>query len=404
MRRLAILGALVLSAACAGTANAPQPVASLAPAAPERLLVEGDGATKIIDALSGSVVTSLAGGVLSPSKDLIVRVDAMGGATAVRGVDLDGLPMLKVDLEGTWALPGAYGAAPSGFSPNGKWLVLVSRAPGQNAFAIIDAARSKLSTIVKLGDRFTFDAIHNDGSGMYLIEHPVAGSTAYNVRFYDLHNSSLASDIIFDKSQIAQFDPTVGLMDGTFHVSVAPTVGDWSFGLYMRPNGTPFVHALNVPGRYATCIIDLAGKWTTASRFSMALADDGSRLYVVDATAGTASAIDAQTQKVIIRSAFAGRSGDGDARPATAVVSKDGAQLFASGARGVAMLRSADLSLRRWAATDLAIRSLAASADGARVYALSGDTVHVISTVTGLETASYATMAGARAVHLLPMP
>lgn len=401
---MALASALVLAAACGGAANAPQPAVSTAPAVPERLLIEADASTKIVDATSGNAAATLAGGVLSPSKDLVVRVETTGGATAVRGVDLDSLPMLKVDLPGTFALPGAYGAAPSGFSPNGKWLVLVSRAAGESSFAVIDAAASKLAAVVKLGDRFTFDAIHNDGSAMYLIEHPVAGSTAYNVRLYDLRTSALAPGIIFDKSQIAQFDPALGLMDGTFHVSVAPTVGDWSFGLYMRPNGTPFVHALNVPGAYATCIIDLEGKWTAASRFSMALADNGSRLYVVDTATGAGSIIDAQTQKVIGRSTFTGRAGDGDARSATAVVSKDGALVFASGARGVVMLRSADLSLRRWAAMDLAIRSLAVSADGSRLYALAGDAIHVISTATGLEMASFATTSGARAIHLLPAP
>ena len=403
LSRIAIASALLV-AACGGAANAPEPAVSTAPAASERLLVEGDASTKIIETTSGGTVTTLAGGVLSPSRDLIVRVETTAGTTAVRGVDLDSLPMLKVDLPGTFALPSAYGAAPSGSSPNGKWLVLVSRAAGQSTFAVIDAAASKLAATVTLDERFTFDAIHNDGSAMYLIEHPVKGSTAYNVRLYDLRTKTLAPDIIFDKSQIAQFDPTVGLMDGTFHVSVAPTAGDWSFGLYMRPNGTPFVHALNVPGRYATCIIDLEGKWTAASRFSMALAVDGRRLYVVDTTTGAASIIDAQTQKVMRRAVFAGRSGDGDARSATAVVSKDGTQVFASGARGVAILRSNDLSLRHWAATDLAIRSLAVSADGARVYALAGDAIHVISTATGLETASFATGPGARAIHLLPAP
>ncbi len=403
LRRIAIASAL-LAAACGGAAHAPEPAVSAVPAAPERLLVESDATTKIVETISGSAVTTLAGGVLSPSKDLIVRVETTGGTTAVRGVDLDSLPMLKVDLAGTFALPGAYGAAPSGFSPNGKWLVLVSRAAGESTFAVIDAAASKLAATVTLGDRFTFDAIHNDGHAMYLIEHPVASSTAYNVRLLDLRNKNLEPGIIFDKSQIAQFDPTVGLMDGTFHVSVAPTVGDWSFGLYMRPNGTPFVHALNVPGGYATCIIDLEGKWTVASRFSMALADNGSRLYVVDTATGAGSTIDAQTQKVIGRSTFTGRPGDGDARSTTAVVSKDGTLVFASGARGVVMLRSADLSLRRWAAMDLAIRSLAVSADGSRLYALAGDAIHVISTATGLETASFATTSGARAIHLLPTP
>ena len=403
IRRLALAAAL-LAAACGAASNPPQPAASAAPAAPERLLVEGDATTKIVDAATGNALATLAGGVLSPSRDLIVRVEQTGTTTAVRGVDLDSLPMLKVDLPGTFALPSAYGAAPSGFSPNGKWLVLVSRTAGQSTFAVIDTDRSKLAATVTLGERFGFDAIHNDGTAMYLIEHPVAGSTAYNVRLLNLRDTTLEPGIIFDKSQIAQFDPTVGLMDGTFHVSVAPTVGDWSFGLYMRPNGTPFVHALNVPGGYATCIIDLEGKWTTASRFSMALADDGRRLYVVDTTTGAASIIDALTQKVMRRTTFAGRPIAGDAPSATAVVSKDGTALYATGPRGLAMLRSADLSLRRWAATDLAIRSLAVSADGTRLYALAGDAIHVISTTTGLESTSFATVPGARALHLLPAP
>jgi WD40 repeat protein len=235
---------------------------------------------------------------------------------------------------------------------------------------------------------------------MYVIEHPQAGSTAYNVRLYDLRAQSLSPDIIFDKATVAQYDPAVGLMDGTFHVSVAPTKGDWSFGLYMRPNGSPFVHALNVPGHYATCIVDLAGTWTPASMFSMALSDDGRSLYVVDPAGGTVSVLDALTQKVARKATFATR-GAGDPHAASAVISPDGTRLYASAARGIAILQTSDLSLKGWAAADLAVRSLAISSDGARLFALSGDTVQVVDAASGRVLSLLAISAGARSIHLL---
>ncbi|MDO8506304.1 MAG: hypothetical protein Q7S41_01705, partial [Candidatus Limnocylindria bacterium] len=261
MRRLSILSAVLFGVSACGTpASAPlassTPPAASAFAAAERLVVEGDGGTQIIETATGRTVATLPGGLLAPSKDLLVRVAPEGTSTHVQGTDLAGKPVLDVALPGEYRLTSAYGAAPSGFSSNGKWLVVVSRDTAESRFALIDVARSAVTRTITLGSRFSFDAIHNDASAMYLIEHPKPDATSYNVRLYDLRTKTLQPDIIFDKAAIAQFDPTVGLMDGTFHVSVAPTKGDWSFGLYMRPNGSPFVHALNVPGRYATCIVD----------------------------------------------------------------------------------------------------------------------------------------------------
>ena len=317
--------------------------------------------------------------------------------------------MFDLALPGEYSLPSAYGAAPSGFSPNGKWLVAVSRDAAESRFAVIDVARSAVASTITLSARFSFDAIHNDGSAMYLIEHPVPGATSYNVRLYDLRTKTLKPDIIFDKSSVTQYDPTVGLMDGTFHVSVAPTTGDWSFGLYMRPNGAPFVHALNVPGGYATCIVDLAGTWKASSMFSMALSQNGKWLYVVDAAEGSLSVIDAERQKVSQRATFASRGGDPRGstaaielkNAASAIVSRDGSRLYASSARGVAVLQTTDLSLRDWLVPDLSVRSLAASADGARLYALSGDSVYVIEASSGRVLSQLAATPGARAIHLL---
>src|SRR5207248_1649670 len=234
---------LTLVVACGGGAQNPQ--ASTSVASPtvqvaERLVIEGDNTTEIVDPATGRLTATLPGGVLSPARDLIVRANGAPQKTAVLGTDLSGQPALTVALAGDYKFADAYGAAPSGFSPNGKWLVLVSRDASESRFAVIDVEHGAVATTVALSARFTFDAIHNDGSAMYLIEHPVLGGTAYNVRLYDLRQKRLLPDIIFDKAAIAQFDPTIGLMDGTFHVSVAPKTGDWSFGLYMRPSGSPF--------------------------------------------------------------------------------------------------------------------------------------------------------------------
>lgn len=396
---------LAASACGAGGADTPLATASVS-AAPVRqvLVVEGDAATQLVDLATGTTLRTLPGGVLSPAKDLVVRLERTAGNTVAHGVDLDGLPLLKVELSGDYRFSSAYGAAPSGFSPNGRWLTLVSRDATESRFAVIDVEKSKLTQTVTLGTRFTFDAIHNDATGMYLIEHPSATSTAYNVRLFDLRSRTLSPGIIFDKTQIGQFDPTVGIMDGTFHVSVAPKTGDWSYGLYMRPNGKPFVHALNVPGSYAQCIVDLAGTWTRDSRFAMALADDGRRLYVVDTSGGTASAIDTLTQKVVRNASFGGRAGAGDRR-ASAATSHDGTRLYATAARGIAIVQTTDLSLRGWAAPDLAARSIAVSADNARLYALADDGVHTIDLVTGRDVGTVIAVPGAtgsiRAIHLL---
>ena len=404
MTRLrALLLSLLLAAACGAPATTPLAAPSspaTGAAATEWLVVEGDTSTEVIETVTGRIAASLPSGLLAPSKDLIIHLAAGGGTTAVAAVDLVGTPLFGLTLSGEYVLPSAYGAAPSGFSPNGKWLVLVSRDATESRFAVVDVAKGAVAATITLGSRFSFDAIHNDGSAMYLIEHPKPGATSYNVRLYKLASKTLLPDIIFDKASIGQYDPTVGLMDGTFHVSVAPTQGDWSFGLYMRPNGSPFVHALNVPGQYATCIVDLAGTWTPSSMFSMALSHDGRWLYVVDSAGGTISVIDALTQKVARTAKFATR-GAGDAHAASAVVSRDGTRLYASAVRGVAVIQTADLSLKGWAAPDVVARSLAISSDGARLFGLGAGGVQVIDAASGRVLSQLTSATSARAIHLL---
>src|SRR5256885_8727282 len=130
MQRPVVALLAVLVVACGGAAQDQQPSASAATSsAPlaERLVIEDDGATRLVDPTNGSVTATLPGGVLSPAMDVIVRANGAPQKTAVLGTDMRGQPVLTVALSGEYKFPDAYGAAPSGFSPNGKWLVLVAR-------------------------------------------------------------------------------------------------------------------------------------------------------------------------------------------------------------------------------------------------------------------------------------
>jgi len=410
------LAVAVLASAC---------TAAVPPPGPEELIVSEGLSTLVLDAKTGATVRNLPEGVLSPTKDAIVSLTSSPlicgtripsePCTVAAAHDLQGNRLAVWTLNGTYALPATYGPAASGFSPNGKWLVLVKRDVVLSTFAVLDLSslggpsspdvpRTRESVEIRtpkevvLSSRFSFDAIHNDGGALYLIEHPVAGSTAYNVRLYEVNGKRLVPEPIFDQKQLVALDPMKGLMDGAFHASVAPVGGQWSYGLYVGRNGRPFVHALNVAARYATCIVDLPGTRTGSSMLALALTPDAKRLFVSDTGTGTVSEIDAETQKVRRSGSFVGRGGTGDGSRALAVVSPDRSRLYATASRGIAVLDTADLSLRSWAAPELAVTALALSADGSRLYALAAGSLHVIETSSGRPLGAFALPSSARAI------
>ncbi|HET8567870.1 MAG TPA: hypothetical protein VFM93_02650 [Candidatus Limnocylindria bacterium] len=419
-----LAGLLVVACGSPGT-RPPAPVDQPSAATRDELVVSAQEATLVLDATSGTTLRTLPAGTLSPARDAIVAVTP-GGAmcgdprdmqacTLVQAYDLLGRLLEEWFLTGRYTLPAQYGPAASGFSPNGKWLVLVSRDAVLSRFAILDLTRlgqrSALAgpglaapaakgshTIVALSARFSFDAIHDDGGALYLIEHPVEGATAYNVRLYEVRAQRLRPEPIFDKAVITRFDPTTGLMDGAFHASVAPVGGQWQYGLYVKRDGSLFVHALNLAQRFATCIVDLPGRRAASSMLSLALSRDAGRLFVVDPGAGSAAEIDAASQKVRRAASFAGRGGTGDPARAAAVVSPDGGRLYATGPRGVAVLATADLALRGWVAAGAEVRALALSTDGGRLYAFAGGAVEVLEAPSGRSLATFAVPASVRAL------
>src|SRR5258705_8940258 len=86
-------------------------------------------------------------------------------------------------------------------------------------------------------------------------------------------------------------------MAGVFHASVEGTLNAWHLSLYFNPGRRPFIHALNVNARYATCILDLpVGSGPAAPGYwTVALAPSGKDLYATNAIEGTVTRYDADT-------------------------------------------------------------------------------------------------------------
>ena len=240
---------------------------------------------------------------------------------------------------------------------------------------VLDLKRSAELARVELPGDFSFDAISDDGDALYLLQHPSTGSTAYNVRLYDLGKNLLEPGPIVDQkaAEPSAADLARGLMEGLYHSSIASRDGGWYFSLYFHPKNGPFIHALNLDARYASCILDLPNVMTDRTVWAMALAPSGSLLYAVNGATGHIVAIDASTLRLTRQRQLSVNrvGGQSERRRGALVFSPDGARLYALGASGILVVNVADLTLRAHYLTSESFDGLAVSHDGARLYGLS---------------------------------
>ena len=390
MRRSIVLASVLafLVAACGSTAA---PAATAASARHDLLYLDRAGATAIVDADTGVERAALPSGVASADWSRYWAVQPGGDATTISPLDSGtGTAAKPFTVSGRFALPTAYGVAPSGLSANGKWLVLAAAHPNvptaTSRFAVVELGASKLSrTITATGD-FSFDAISDDGRNVYLVEH-LGSPTQYRVRVADPGGSSLSETPIVD---IKVASPS---MNGAYHSSVTDPNGEWHFGLYFNPTKGPFIHALNTTQLYAQCVLDLpnAGEGVR-SMWSMALAPRGAHLYVVNGSAGIVADVGPTSLKVERSNLhlLASPATVTTARtPAHAVaLSPDGSRLYVLGETGILVILTADLSLKARYLQEVPLRSIALSPDGQRLYALGEDgMVSRLEAATGREMA-----------------
>ncbi len=319
-RLVVVLG--LVAAACGSTAS------PNAAARHDILYVDRATDTAVLDADTGAERIALPAGIATADWSHYWSVEPSGDSTAVHAIDATSAATTRTfSVAGRFALPGVYGAAPSGLSANGQWLVLAAaHAPGAGAtsrFAVVDLVNARLARTITAAGDYTFDAVSDDGRNVYLIEH-LDSATQYRVRVANREGGGVAADPIVDIKVAA---PS---MNGIFHSAVADPHGQWQFGLYFNPTKGPFIHALNTTQLYAQCILALPdGGAGVRAMWSMVMDAPGGHLYVVNGAAGIVTDV-GPTRAV----EHAARASGGDDRASTAP-------------RGGALYRR-DAPLRRW--------------------------------------------------------
>ena len=135
--------------------------------------------------------------------------------------------------------------------------------------------RRTIVRTITLRGYFSFDALSPDASRMYLIQYthgPAPDLSHYIVRGYDMRTNRLLPGKIADRSEHEK------TMAGYALTRTTSVDGRWVYTLYQKPNGEPFVHALDTVGAAAYCI-DLP-KNRALYNIALSLRDGGRTLAV----------------------------------------------------------------------------------------------------------------------------
>jgi hypothetical protein len=406
-----LVAAALLLASCANLDQTPVATAG------DELIVRTARDVQVRDA-KGELLRSFGRAVASPDGSVYYAIDA-ADPTELRWVEAkSGRMISRLQLPGALTFAAERGPAPSGLSPNGRWLVLVGPSGERSQFVVVDTGLLRVAAEVDVAGRFTYDAISDDGTSLYLIERiatnaaqglpGVDAAYAYRVRVYDLPSAKLSETLVVDVKLAAQTNADNaetridGIMTGIYQSSVPSRDGQWNFSFYYNPHRGPFIHVLHLNTRNAFCILDLpivANGFDKRLQWSLALAPSRSTLYASNGALGLVSAIDTATLKVRETAKIAGlpASVAGPSRTtATSVVSRDGRKLYFPAERGVALVDTNDFSLRGLFLADRAIASVSLSPDGRRLYAMAPDGLVTIADAnTGRQLAEFGTDATA---------
>lgn len=404
-----------LLAACGSSAGAParpesvppatSPVVASTPAttpqpAGDRLyLIMGDYSPSqrlaVVDATTGARERELPYGVAAPDWSAVYTVTLTTGSgsahTDVRAIDAGtGQTLRAMTVEGNYALPPvSIDGTAGGLSQNGRWLALAEQTAGgtptgRSHFVLLDTSFSQPPKPIDIDGNFSFDAISNYGTGLYLIEYASADGR-YSVRRYDVIQGRLDPGVIVAKGSDE-------VMRGNRVASVASPDGQWLYSLYIGAPSGPFIHALNLDQHGAVCI-DLPASFGSMNfeqllLSSLAMTPDGRWLYVANGALGSFAEIETSQFRVRRTNTVAlGRRSSGpldaiagfllptaEAKRLVAhgaVLSPDGAMLWALGESGLVAVNTNDLSLKGRYLDGRALDGVALSPDGSRLYTVS---------------------------------
>jgi hypothetical protein len=175
-------------------------------------------------------------------RTVVQRIERRGGAVTHWRV-----------LRGSFGVPGvAYDGSTTGLSADGRTLVLAAidrrYPPRSTRLLVLDPERLSVRARLRLPGWFSVDSIAPDGRSLGVIRYRSGDPLDYEVRAYDLERRRLEPDAIVDKDEPDE------QMAGVPITRATSADGRWAYTLYQRPEGEPFIHALDVQDRHAECI------------------------------------------------------------------------------------------------------------------------------------------------------
>jgi hypothetical protein len=289
MKRLALIGFLVLAAALPGAAPgagcSPLDCAASGVSVGNGYLAArpggAHGVAKIVDLRTGAVKWTLPQGMLNgrtlveqPMSQSLVWHDALTGKQT-------GAATIKA--AGPFSLVG--------LSQEGTRAVLVNVSKQQSTFAVVSPSDEQTFTLP--GTRWGFDAL--SGNKLYLLQYLNNG---YEIRLYELASGTLAAKPLKDPKASST-------IWGLAWERVASPDGRYLFTLYVGGNGGAMVHQLDLKTSAARCI-DLpgTGDFNSTTTWAMELSPNGKTLWAVNPGYGRVVGIDVAKRNVRVAFQF----------------------------------------------------------------------------------------------------
>lgn len=213
------------------------------------------------------------------------------GTTVVTAYDADGR-LRRGTVEGAYGVPlVAFDGTLGGLAHDGRSLVLASPrlVGGTTWFSAISTKTLEPIRMIGLRGRWSYDALSPDGRTLYLVEH--SPTVTYRVRAYDVAGGRLLKEAVID--------PRLGgrAMTGMPVTRATGPRGVWEYTLYQKPQGLPFVHALDTVRGKALCI-ELPWRGEQSRLFLLRMRVDGRKLVLTRSSGGTVATIDTRAFRV----------------------------------------------------------------------------------------------------------
>jgi hypothetical protein len=401
----------------------PDAVAPTATSPPDLLLVETSTGLALVDARDATVVTgprlaitawdgsSIVSAATTAAADAgVTRVEVRNGAGALTyHVEVPGALLARVVAPG-----GGHVALASGSSAG----TTPYRPAGRAETTVVVAGPGGERTRLTLPGCVEPEAFTPQGDALYVLDYlPPLRPDRYRVRVVDLTTRGMRPLLTRDKQLIpAGAEEEVR---GEGRQAVYATGRTTLFTLYTHQpdhehtrdligggarDGEPqvhaFVHSLNLNQGFAYCI-DLPAPFGEGAAAGHAIAlSSVEHPFVVDATSGTIARLDGESLTV----AKTAKSLPGGADRASAVVSADGARLFVGTGNTVSIVDTTTLSTQAQWTVAAPVRGLAVSRDGARLWVGQPNAAQALDTSSGRELTTLPIPTLTALAHTNPAP